>query len=62
MVDCVGGVMSSDAEFDELCEKAMVCRSEEEAFEIIRRLRPYFQSPVDTQAGSSKDGTKPDEL
>jgi hypothetical protein len=29
-------------ELDELCDRALACRSEEEAFEIIERLRPYL--------------------
>jgi hypothetical protein len=32
--------MSSDDELDGLRDRALACRSEEEAFEIIERLRP----------------------
>jgi hypothetical protein len=35
--------MSSDDELDGLCDRALACRSEEEAFEIIERLRPYLR-------------------
>jgi hypothetical protein len=36
-------IMSSDHELDELCDRALACRSEEEAFEIVERLRPYLR-------------------
>ena len=53
--------MLSDEKFDELFEKALACKSEEEAFAIIQRLRPYLaDNRVDTQASSTKDLTERD--
>jgi hypothetical protein len=36
--------MSSYDELQDICDKAFTCRSEEEAFEIIERLRPYLRN------------------
>ena len=55
MVGKRDGDMPSDAEFDNLCEEALACKSEEQAFEIIQRLRPYFPDAcADAQAHSEK--------
>lgn len=55
--------MRNDQEFDHLCEKALACKSEEEAFEIIQRLRPYFQETrLDVQPQSGKDGVERDDV
>jgi hypothetical protein len=46
--------MSSDHELDGLCDRALACRSEEEAFEIIERLRPYLrQEGLHTEKAST---------
>jgi hypothetical protein len=47
--------MSRYDEIQEISDKAFTCKSEEEAFEIIERLKPYLGGNGSPWDGESKD-------
>jgi hypothetical protein len=47
--------MSRYDEIQEISDKAFTCKSEEEAFEIIERLKPYLGGNGSQWDGESKD-------
>lgn len=53
--------MSSYEEFDEPCERVSAFKSEEEAFEIIERVRPYLREILVDHEGSASNKDQGDD-